>query len=133
MYFAILINGVASLFFKPTRGLWQGFPLSPLLFLLTAKGLSRLTKEATDRGSLKRICYGPSCNITHILFVDDIMIFCESTRRVVEKFKSILDLLCKTTSMIINIDISTISMWGVTKPEHGYFSQLFPYQAIDLN
>jgi hypothetical protein len=79
----------------PSRGLRQGFPLSPLLFLLIVEGLSRLIKEAIENGSFKGICIGPTCNITHLLFVDDILIFCEGTRRIVEKFKNILELFCK--------------------------------------
>lgn len=36
--FVVLINGAASPFFKVERGLCQGCPLSPLLFLLVAEG-----------------------------------------------------------------------------------------------
>jgi len=45
------------------------------------------------------------------------MICCEGTIRIVEKFKNILELSCKLTSMIINRDKSTISMWGITTQE----------------
>ena len=39
--FVVLINGVASNFFRSGRGLRQGFPLAPLLFLIVVEGLSR--------------------------------------------------------------------------------------------
>ena len=45
MSFSIPINGVASPFFHAERGLRQGFPMSPLLFLLVAEGLSRSIQE----------------------------------------------------------------------------------------
>jgi hypothetical protein len=35
--------------------------------------------------------------------------------------------------MIINLDKSTLSMWDILKHEHEYFSQLFPYQVIDMD
>jgi hypothetical protein len=44
--FVVLINGAATPFFQAERGLRQGCPLSPLLFLLVAEGLSRALKEA---------------------------------------------------------------------------------------
>ena len=46
MSFSVLINGATSPFFHAERGLRQGCPLSPLLFLLVAEGLSCLLLEA---------------------------------------------------------------------------------------
>ena len=49
--FSVLINGAASPFFHVERSLQQGFPLSPLLFLLVAEGLSQAIKEAIRLGN----------------------------------------------------------------------------------
>jgi hypothetical protein len=95
------------------------------------EGISRLIKKTLENGRLKGINIGTTCNITHLLFVDDILIFFEGTRRVIEKFKNILELFCKSTCMTINLDKSIRSMWGITEQEKGYLTQLFPYQLID--
>lgn len=70
-----LINGAASDFFNPQRGLCQGCPLSPLLFLLTVEGLSLMIKAAKRQGDLKGIEVGLNIWVTHLLFVDDILLF----------------------------------------------------------
>ena len=72
--FDVLINGYASLF-SLRRGLRQGCPLSPLLFLLVAEGLSRFILAAKVVGSFKGILVSEVLFITHLLFVDDILIF----------------------------------------------------------
>jgi hypothetical protein len=40
-FFSILINGVPSRPFSPSRGIRQEYPLSPFLFIIMAEGLSR--------------------------------------------------------------------------------------------
>jgi hypothetical protein len=48
--FVVLINGETSPFFHSERGLRQGCPLSPLLFILIMESLSILLKERTRGG-----------------------------------------------------------------------------------
>lgn len=73
--FSILVNSSASPFFTSKSGLRQGCPLSPLLFLLLMEGLSNLIKEDHRRGRLKGIKITDGCILTHLLFVDDILVF----------------------------------------------------------
>jgi hypothetical protein len=56
--FGLLINGFASELFRPGRDLRQGFPLSPLIFLLVVEGLSLALLEAKFYGDFKGIRLG---------------------------------------------------------------------------
>ena len=72
--FDVLINGVACPFFHSQRGLRQGFPLSPLLLLLVAEGLSIFLKRANSKGKFRGLPILQVLDVTHLLFVDDILI-----------------------------------------------------------
>ena len=66
------VNGDLTDEITPSRGLRQGDPLSPYLFLLCAEGFSILLHAAEARGDLSgvQICQQAS-NINHLLFADD--------------------------------------------------------------
>ena len=71
--FSFLINGSPSKLFNPSRGLRQGDPISPYLFLFCANILSlALTKEENQ----KRNKVGRNgISFTHLFFVDDSFFF----------------------------------------------------------
>ena len=70
--FSVLINGEHSDLFVASRGLRQGDPLSPYLFLLLAEGLGRLIKKNVERGVLQGWQWGGSLPVqSHLQFVDD--------------------------------------------------------------
>lgn len=77
--FSVLINGAVSPFFHFKRGLRQGCQLSQLLFLLIMEGLSRLIKEEQRRGRLRGIRITEGCTLTHLLSVDDVLLFLNVT------------------------------------------------------
>ena len=73
--YRISVNGELSEVIKPQRGLRQGDPLSPYLFLLCAEGFSALLSQAEREGNLKgvKVCQrAPS--VSHLLFADDSLI-----------------------------------------------------------
>ncbi|XP_065634479.1 uncharacterized protein LOC136069649 [Quercus suber] len=64
----------------PSRGIRQGDPLSPYLFLLCAEGLSALIKKSVDKGDMEgvTVCRGAP-HLSHLFFADDSIIFCKAT------------------------------------------------------
>jgi hypothetical protein len=71
-WIAPLVNGRPSSFFQISRGLHQGCPLSPLLFLLVAETLSRKLEYERAIGNLPGIQIARGVkNINHSQFVDD--------------------------------------------------------------
>ena len=77
--FVVLINGVASTFFKAWRGLIQGCPLAPLHFLIIAEGLSRAIYCTKDEGVYHGISFENNISLTHILFVDDVIMIVDGS------------------------------------------------------
>ncbi len=55
---AIVVNGIPTKWIKTMRGLRQGDPLSPYLFLIVSEGLARLTNKAIQSGLISGV--GPT-------------------------------------------------------------------------
>ncbi|WKA05206.1 hypothetical protein VitviT2T_023185 [Vitis vinifera] len=81
--FSVLINGSPSGFFQNSRGLRQGDPLSPYLFVITMEVLSCLLRRVISGGFLSRWRVrgrgGEGILISHLLFADDTLVFCEES------------------------------------------------------
>lgn len=72
----VLWNGSRSDFFHPKRGLRQGDPLSPYIFVICMNKLSHLISHEVVIGrwkSLRAGSQGPS--ISHLMFSNDLLLF----------------------------------------------------------
>lgn len=80
--YSVLINRSPVGFFSAQRGLRQGDPLSPFLFILAMEGLSRMLNKAKQLQWLKGFDIGRdrAVNISHLLYADDTLIFCGADR-----------------------------------------------------
>lgn len=62
-------------FFKGAKGIRQGDPISPYIFVLCMEYLSRMLKQA---GKDSKFRFHPKCKsvgLNHLLFADDLMLF----------------------------------------------------------
>lgn len=75
----------------PGRGLLQGDPLSPYLFILCAEGLSSLIRDAEERNAISgvSICKGAP-SVSHLLFADDCFLFFQADETQAKIMKNIL-------------------------------------------
>ena len=76
--YKIHVNGQIGEAFKGRRGLRQGDPLSPLLFVLLMEYFTRLMMVA---GNNPQFVFHPSCKslkLNHPMFADDVMTFCKA-------------------------------------------------------
>ena len=84
VHFSVLVNGSPTGFFDSSRGLRQGDPLFFLLFLLIMEVLSRILKKIEEGGLIQGFRVGPinstGIHISHLLFVDDTILFYDASR-----------------------------------------------------
>lgn len=72
---------------KPTRGIHQGDPISPFLFVLAIDYLSRLLNFLEERSSIKGVEFNSTYRLNHVLFADDILIFIEDNNKYLENLE----------------------------------------------
>lgn len=114
--YSVICNGNTGRTFLPTRGLRQGDPLSPFLFLFCGEGISSLMRLAEGDNVLKGVKatrHGPA--ITHLLFVDDCILFAEATEGGAHSLKQILKDYEVSSGQCINFDKSMVFFSTNTK------------------
>lgn len=103
--FSVWINGKAYRNIRPTKGLYQGDPLSPYLFLLYAESLSSLLSKAQEEGRLHGvlICMRAP-TISHLLFADDSLLFCRANQEEVQVVIEVLQTYAASSGQCINFE-----------------------------
>ena len=107
--FSVCINGKAYGNITPSRGIRQGDPLSPYLFLLCAEGFSSLLAKAKGEGQIHgvSICKrAPS--ISHLLFANDSLLFCRANQEEVQAISEVLRTYAACSGQCINFEKSFV-------------------------
>jgi hypothetical protein len=124
-FFSILVNGTPSRPFRSTRGIRQGDPLSPFLFVIMAEGLGRYLKAAVLEGSLDGL---PLHNLhpapSHSQFVDDTLLLNTPSVREATKLNSILSDFSDASGMLLNLDKSKLFFFNTPVTVQAHLSGL---------
>ncbi|XP_060203027.1 uncharacterized protein LOC132631469 [Lycium barbarum] len=77
VWYSVILNGKRHGFFKSERGVKQGDPISPSLFIIVVEVLSMLLNNLFDKPEFNGFSMQPNGpKINHISYADDIIIFC---------------------------------------------------------
>eukprot|EP00253_Pinus_taeda_P025841 PITA_25841 len=101
-FFSILINGIPSSTFRPSRGIRQGDPLSPFLFVIMAEGLGRKINSVILSRNLKGISFHQDLVVSHQQLVDDNMLFGHPSVQEARSFNALLDNFSMASGALIN-------------------------------
>ena len=113
--FSVLVNGTPSGFFRSSRGLRQGEPLSPYLFVLGMEALSGLIERAVQGGFLSG-CYigrrnGEGMVVSHLLYADDTLLFCRADQEQLAHLSWLLMWFESISGLRINLNKRKLFQW----------------------
>ncbi|GKB63874.1 putative RNA-directed DNA polymerase, eukaryota, reverse transcriptase zinc-binding domain protein [Tanacetum coccineum] len=115
---SILVNGSPSSEFSIKRGLRQGDPLSPFLFILVMEGLHLALKDAVQSNLIHGTKVGASnFRISHLFYADDVVIVSDWSPRDMGNIIRVLQVFYLASGLKINIHKSNVYGIGVSSNE----------------
>ncbi|CAA7395567.1 unnamed protein product [Spirodela intermedia] len=115
-HFSLLVNGSSTPFFTATRGLRQGDPLSPTLFILVEEVLSRSLTRAINQGLIRPYYSKRGCPIiSHSLFANDAILFLNGCKTSIRGLMSIISRYERAAGQLVNASKSSF-MVGPSTP-----------------
>lgn len=108
--YSFLLNGAQFGYLIPARGLRQGDPLSPYLFICCVEIFIRMMESSVARGSLRGVKIGPLAPIiSNLCFADDTVLYGRTTLQEAEEISRILNTYARLSGQIIKLEKSSIT------------------------
>ena len=107
--YSLLLNRGVCQGFNPSRGLRQGDPLSPYLFILGSEILMRLINREIDQKNISAIKVASIAPpISRLCYADDVIIFCKAKHSELVSLKKCLEKYCSWSGQLISIEKSGV-------------------------
>lgn len=90
MHDMIGYNGTVSGYFKGKKGVRQGDPLSPYIFVIAMNWISFMLNNATAHGNIQYHSKCRKMKLTHLSYADDLLIFIDGSLESVQNVLQVL-------------------------------------------
>lgn len=129
--FSVLINRVPKGLITPQRGLRQGCPLSPYIFILCAEVLSNLLVQAENRSLIQGLKFNRSLSVTHLLFADDSLVFARASSNDCKILKGIFYSYAAASGQVFNFEKSSMLFSsGTSQIQKEEFKNVFRLNVV---
>jgi len=108
--YSLLINNTPQGLFAPSRGLRQGDPLSPYLFLICLNFFTLKLSQLADcpkSGVGIKVCPQAPV-IPSLMFADDCLLFCQTSASACCRLKNMLNYFCSLSGQLVNFHKSSL-------------------------
>lgn len=126
------VNGEMTMPIKGKKGLRQGDPISPYLFVLCMEYLNRCLLELKDNKDYK---YHPKCkklNLYHVCFADDLLLFSRGDAQSIRQLFSAFQKFSFVSGLRANQAKTSIYFGGVPCEVHNLILEEFQISKGDL-
>lgn len=136
--FSINVNGSLCGHFRGSKGLRQGYPLSPSLFVIAMEILARLLENKFADGSIGYHPKASDVKISSLAFADDLMIFYDGKPSSLTGITSVLTSFKSLSGLEMNTEKSAVYTAGLDDSEaedtraFGFVNSTFPFRYLGL-